>query len=293
MAYKTLISGLIAAAALATSAAHAQAPAAAPAAPASPHTITGNVGLYSQYIFRGLTQTNRKPALQGGFDYSHSSGLYVGTWASNISWLKENFSTPGNITGQYDSGGSLEWDFYGGFKGNFGKSDFTYDAGILYYWYPGTVKGPALCVFGANTPCPKANTTELYAAFGWKWIVVKYSHSVDKKTFGVPNSRGTYYLEVNADVPIGETGLTANLHWGTQKYKGQIAGAAFSNDTILSYNDWRIGLSYSLPKDFTIGAFYSDTGSANVLGYGSTAQGGPFPRNIAKSTGTVFLKKTF
>ena len=134
---KTLISGLIATA-FAAGSVYAQTP--APAAPASDHALTGNVGLYSQYIFRGLTQTNRKPALQGGFDYSHSSGVYIGTWASNISWLKENFSTAAGTTGQYDTGGSLEMDIYGGYKGTFGKSDFTYDAGLLYYWYPGTAK---------------------------------------------------------------------------------------------------------------------------------------------------------
>ena len=60
--------------------------------PASPHTVTGNVGIYSQYIFRGLTQTNGDPALQGGVDYAHSSGFYLGAWGSNISWLKENFT---------------------------------------------------------------------------------------------------------------------------------------------------------------------------------------------------------
>src|SRR5256885_16505330 len=84
-------------------------PAAAAPAPTPEHTITGNVGLFSQYIFRGLTQTNRDPALQGGFDYAHSSGFYAGTWASNISWLRENASARvGGITvpnGTYGEGG--------------------------------------------------------------------------------------------------------------------------------------------------------------------------------------------
>lgn len=289
---KTLISGLVAAACMAGSVC-AQTPAAAPAAPASPHTLTGNVGLFSQYIFRGLTQTNRHPALQGGFDYSHESGIYIGTWGSNISWLKENFSTAAGTTGQYDNGGSLELDIYGGYKGTFGKSDFTYDAGLLFYWYPGSVKSPLQgCTYGV-VACPKANTTELYAALGWKWITVKYSYGLDKKTFGVPDSKGTSYLEVNADVPLGETGLTANLHWGKQTYKGHPTGQALSNDTLFSYSDWKIGLSYSLPKDFTIGAFYTDTSSANNLGFGSVGEGGTYPRNIAKGTGTIFIKKTF
>jgi len=276
MIKKALAAGLFATA-LSAGTAMAQTPA-APAAPASPHTLTGNVGLYSQYIFRGLTQTNRDPALQGGFDYSHSSGLYAGTWASNISWLRDG--------GSYSGGGSLEWDFYGGFKGAFGKSDFTYDLGLLYYWYPGDIS--AACV-----GCPKAHTTELYGALGWKWITMKYSHSIDNKTFGVPDSRNTYYLELNADVPLGESGLTLNLHYGFTKYHGHPAGAARNNNDLYSYDDWKIGVTYALPKDFSIGAFYTDTSSANPLGYGSVAEGGVFPRNISKGTGTVFLKKTF
>lgn len=266
---KTLMAGMVAA---------AFAPALAPAqqsAPASPHTLTGNIGFFSQYVFRGLAQTNREPALQGGFDYSHAGGLYAGTWASNISWLRDG--------GAYLSGGSLEWDFYGGFKGSFGKTDFTYDIGALYYWYPGD-------------PFPgvaKADTFELYGALGWKWITVKYSHSINNKIFGVPDSRGTYYLDITASVPIPNTPLTATAHWGKQKYDGQTPGAAFNNDTLFSYEDWKIGVSYALPKDFTIGVFYTDTSSANPLGYGSVAEGGVFPRNIAKGTGTIYIQKTF
>ena len=244
-------------------------------APASPHTLTGNVGFFSQYVFRGLTQTNREPALQGGFDYGHASGLYAGTWASNISWLRDG--------GSYNAGGSLEWDFYGGFKGTFGKTDFTYDVGALYYWYPGDV-----------TPgFVRADTLEAYGALGWKWITAKYSYSLNNKTFGVPDSRGTWYLDLTANVPVGNTGLTAIAHWGKQKFYGQTPGVAFNNDTLFSYEDWKVGISYALPKDFTIGAFYTDTSGANPLGYGSVAEGGVYPRNIAKGTGTIFVQKTF
>ncbi len=82
---------------------------AADAAPASDFTASYNVGLFSQYIFRGLTQTNNKPALQGGFDVSHKSGLYIGGWASNVSWLRDN-----GASSYYNTGGSLEIDLYGG-----------------------------------------------------------------------------------------------------------------------------------------------------------------------------------
>ena len=249
---------------------------AADAAPAkSPHTLTGNIGVFSQYIFRGLTQTNTDPALQGGFDYGHSSGLYAGTWASNISWLRDG--------GSYNASGSLEWDFYGGFKGNLGKTDITYDLGALYYWYPGD----------AAPGFVKANTLEAYGALGWKWLSAKYSYSLDNKTFGVADSRGTWYLDLSANVPIGDTGFTAVAHYGIQKFSGHPAGQALSNDTIFSYDDWKLGLSYALPKDFTVGVFYTDTSGAHHTGYGSVGQGGPFPRNISKGTGTIFIQKTF
>ena len=60
-----------------------------PAKPEPDWTFTGNVGLYSQYVFRGISQTNEKPAVQGGFDLGHKSGFYAGTWASNISWISD------------------------------------------------------------------------------------------------------------------------------------------------------------------------------------------------------------
>ena len=259
--------------------------------PPPEHTITGNVGLYSQYIFRGLAQTNKEPALQGGFDYAHASGLYAGTWASNISWLRDG--------GAYRAGGSLEWDFYGGYKPTFG--DFVFDIGTLYYWYPGD---PAFTAPGAAANNPKANTWELYGGVTWKWFTLKYSHSLNNKTFAVLDSSGTWYLDLTASVPLGDfakelTGFTFMAHWGKQKYRGTdprniaVGGIQQSNEQLFGYEDWKVGISYALPKDFTIGAFYTDTNGANPLGYGSVPEGGVFPRNIAKGTGTVYLQKTF
>ena len=160
------------------------------AEPTPEHTLTGNVGLYSQYVFRGLTQTDRDPAIQGGFDYAHSSGLYAGTWASNISWLRDG--------GAYRSGGSLEWDFYGGWKPTYG--DFTFDIGTLYYWYPGNA---AFAAPGAVSN-PKADTWEVYGGVGWKWLSAKFSYSLMNKTFAVRDSSGTWYLDLTATVPLGE-----------------------------------------------------------------------------------------
>lgn len=261
MLKKTLIASLVAT---------ALAPLAASAAD-SPHSLTGNVGLYSQYIFRGLSQTDGSPALQGGFDYAHSSGFYAGVWASNVSWLRD--------FGSYSSGGSLEADVYGGFRGTFGKSDFGYDVGLLQYLYPGDV-APGFT---------KADTLELYGALSWKWLSAKYSYSLDNKTFGVTDSRGTWYLDLTATVPFGNTGFTGIAHYGKQKYEGD-AAPGVSNDSLASYEDWKIGVSYALPKDFTIGAYYTDTSmNATQEAFYTQANG----RYVGKGQGTVFVSKTF
>jgi uncharacterized protein (TIGR02001 family) len=175
--------------------------------------------------------------------------------------------------------------------------DFGLDFGTLYYYYPGDA---ALSPAGAAATNPKANTWELYGAASWKWLSLKYSYSVQDRTFAVRDSKGTWYLDLTASVPLGDfykplDGLTFIAHAGRQKYDGtdprNVGGR--SNDDLYSYNDWKIGLSYALPQNFTVGAFYTDTSSANPLGYGSVGEGGVFPRNLAKSTGTVFIQKTF
>lgn len=249
--------------------------------PASPHTFTANVGLFSQYVFRGLTQTNEEIAVQGGFDYSHASGVYVGVWGSNVSWLRDN--------GSYDGGGSAEIDIYGGYKGAVG--DFTYDAGLLQYWYPGDTS-PGFV---------KANTTEAYLAGGWKWFTLKYSHAISKKVFGVRDARGTEYWDLSFVYPVGETGVTLGAHYGIQKYRGtdRALPVGFSNDKAYSYDDWRVSVAYDLGKvgpklaGTEVGLIYTDTQDASDFGYGSRSQGGVYPKNIADDQLTVYVKRTF
>ena len=174
-----------------------------PAPAATPeHTFTANVGLFSEYIFRGISQTGGRPAVQGGFDYAHASGFYLGTWASNISWL-EDF-------GLYNRS-SLEWDFYGGYKQNFpgAWSDFFYDVGFYGYVYPGR-KNPG--VFSVDT-------WELYGALGWKWVSVKASYSLTDYFGARPDASqrktdGSWYIDASATYPFGDTGWALLGHVG-------------------------------------------------------------------------------
>jgi uncharacterized protein (TIGR02001 family) len=264
---------------------------AADAAPAPDLTVAYNVGLYSQYIFRGLTQTNREPAIQGGVDLSHSSGFYLGAWASNISWLKDNYG-PTNASGSsvYSKGGSLELDIYGGYKHTFGDTGLGIDLGVLQYYYSGSLRN--------RNETAYANTTELYGALSYGWLQAKISGVVSDSAWaigkatnysGSSSADGTYYAELNANIPIGDlvgknasflSGVNGLVHVGRQEFN-----AGTVND-YYSYTDYKVGLTKSLENGVNFGAYWT---KANTAASGWTYAG----RNIGDSTGTVFVQKTF
>jgi len=229
--------------------------AATAAAPVSAFTSSANIGLYSQYVFRGLTQTNDKPALQGGFDVSHESGLYAGVWGSNISWISD--ATPG-------ASASLEADLYGGYKFPI-SGDISGDVGFLHYAYPGSFP----------TGYTSANTNELYLGLDAKWITLRYSYSLGD-TFGSPGTRGTNYL----DLAVSEElfyGINAAAHIGRQSYTG-------SNADNLSYTDWKLGVTRDF-SGYVVGAFYTDS-NAKAAGY--TVDG----KNLGSSHFVVSVSRT-
>ena len=289
----TILSSALAGAFLLPAFAHAQtapAPAApaAEAAPASP--LSFNVGVTSDYLFRGVSQTHGKPALQGGVDYAHPSGFYVGAWASSITWVKD-----------WVGSGSVELDVYGGYKNTFAGGDWNYDVGYITYNYPG---------HGSATPwLANPNTQELYASIGWKWLSAKYSYATSSHFIGwyggnpaTGNTRGSDYLELNANYDMGD-GWTMIGHLGYQKVKN-VAAIAPLNDA--NYTDWKLGAS----KDVGFGTVtlaYSATnakGSCNADGTGtslycwgnngsqSSAPTSGF-RDVAKGALVLSFTKTF
>lgn len=232
---------------------------AAAQAPQSDWSLTGNVGLVSEYRYRGISQTNRKPALQGGFDVGHASGFYVGNWNSSISWLSD--AGGGAVSSQ------VEMDFYAGYKGE--VAGFGYDIGGLYYYYPGRYPG------GFNDP----DTGEIYGAVTFGPVTGKLSYSVTD-LFGVVDSKGSWYADLTAAYPVGPATLSA--HIGRQKVDGP-------SDDACSYTDWRIGvaadavgLSWSLD--------YIDT---NAKGDPGQCYRNAFNRDLGKATLVVGVKKTF
>lgn len=237
---------------------------AADAAPASPHTFTGNVSLASEYLYRGIAQTNGKMALQGGFDYAHASGVYAGVWGSNISWLSD--AGPGISA-------PLELDVYGGYKNSFAGGDWSYDFGVLTYNYPGTY--PA----GFTKP----DTTELYGQIGWKFVSLKYSSVVSSHIFGFTTptggkTNGSGYLDLSLNYDLGN-GWGVNAHAGHQKIKD--FGDA-------SYSDYKLGVTKDLGFG-TVGLYYSDT---NAKGNAGEPYRNAFNRDLGKGRAVISFSKT-
>lgn len=203
--------------------------AAAGAAHAGDGPFTANVGLVSDYAYRGYSQTDERPALQGGFDYAHDSGLYAGVWGSNVSWLSDSNPNVHN---------SLELDLYGGYKGTIGA--IGYDVGLLQYYYPGSYPK------GFNSP----DTLEGYIGLSWEFLSFKYSYAFTD-LFGYDRSDGSQYYDLGAAVDVGG-GFTLAAHVGYSDIKGED-----------DYTDWKLGVTKEF-GGFNFGLHYVNTDVDNA-----------------------------
>ena len=248
--------------ALAEEAAPAVAAVAAPAEPAPPYTLSFNLGLYSNYMFRG-TALSDGPAAQGGIDYAHSSGLYAGTWFSTIDPL-------------YAVGNHQEVDLYAGYA-------HTFDNGVgvnfmgNYYWYPDNYK---------TSSGNRYDTFEASAGVSYKFLTYTY-YNVLTKNYGAVDSKNAEYHELKAayKLPVGDLNLLAKVGYtNTHQADNYDQG------------DFTIGLSrdFSLPgagkpiEGFNAGAYYTDTFDVadQALYFSGT-------RDINERQLTFYIKRTW
>jgi uncharacterized protein (TIGR02001 family) len=226
--------------ALAGTAAMAQA-----SAPAPESTVSFNVGVVSDYRARSLSQTSFKPALQAGIDFSHTSGVYLGAWGSNVSWIKD-------VVGASD--GSIEIDLYGGYRGEV-VSGLGFDIGVITYQYPGNT---------ADRVLVNANTTEVYGALTFGIMTAKYSRSTGNFTAN-PNSSGSAYIDLAANIPL-DSGFTLTAHVGRQTISNQNGAGDYSDLSLTFGKDFGSGLTGSVAAYTTDAkdAFYKVAGSDNL-----------------------------
>jgi hypothetical protein len=264
--------------------------------------ITANVTVVNDYRYRGLTQSNFKPAIQGGFDYAHESGFYVGNWNSSISWIGDGYGAYGYPRTATVSA-PVEMDFYAGFKKEFIGEGFASDVGVLQYFYPTSgLPGMALnarASAASNTATLSAggwrqsagvnpNTTELYAAqnftYGPTTGFIKLSYALTP-LFGIYNSTGSMYPDLTVNYDTGFYGIALNGHAGYQKVTNNSGNYNFS------YADWKLGLTKDFGGGLSGAVAYVGTNAKTISGTPIYAT--PQNANAGKAGGLISLTKTF
>jgi Bacterial protein of unknown function (Gcw_chp) len=248
-------------------------------------SLAGNVGLVGDYRFRGISQTYGQPAIQAGFEYAPAAGVYLGTWGSNVS---------GN---QYLNGGSLELDWYGGYRRRAGPVEL--DAGLLYYWYP---KARYNVVSG-----DEYNTTEAYVGIRLQALSVKYSRALSDlfgmKTgtiggycginadgtaassgcLGAGSSKGSTYLDFSATLDIALR-MNLALHGGRQSVESYRQ---------LSYWDYKVALTKAW-AGLTVGvAAVGNDAASRFYRYTPTTAGSTETEDVSKAAIVLSVAKTF
>jgi len=197
------------------------------AAPASDFTVTGGATLVSDYRFRGISQTDKRFAVQGTLTVSHSSGFYATVWGSSIDDYIAN-------------GSDQEIDLIAGYSKAF--SGITFDGGVLYYYYPGSG--------GINSDFfePYASLKTTYGPVTGK-VGVAYAPKQHAIAWNESRSDNLYlYGELSG--AVGPIALTSHL--------GYTKGKSFMTGGLKNYLDWNIGASYTW-NHLTFGVSYVDT----------------------------------
>ncbi len=171
------------------------------------HATSATVELFSDYVFRGISLSDNKPAIQGSFDYEHASGFYTGIWGSNIS-LGDASSEVGD---------------YGGFASEIMDTGIEYDLGVWRYMFPGE---------------SGANNNEVYASLGYSYFTFSYAYAKNFEGFG---ETGHYYnIAFDYELPVfGGVGFTAA--YGYQDFSSSLKREMDS--PVGSYSDYYVALT--------------------------------------------------
>lgn len=224
--------------------------------------VSGNLGLTSDYRFRGISQSQNAPAVQGGVDYAHSSGLYIGNWNSSVS------------SQLYTNGAGVESDLYAGWKKEIVK-DVTIDIGSYNYFYP---RATTTAKTGSNF-----DTYEAFVGVSYKDLIgAKYSQTLGNGYFGTANAKNTNYTQVDGKLPVPVVkNLSVVAHYGRTNV---------ANSSNLDYNDINAGFVYALPQAWDLGVkYYTNSSMTSTFQNANTVSG----QKLYKNAVVASLTKTF
>jgi len=220
----------------------------------TPVVVSGNASVVSDYVFRGLTQTWARPAVQGGVEAT-AGGVVAGAWGSSVS----EHSYPG---------GSMELDLYASY-GRAIDDDWSWRTGVYGYLYPGANLDQA------RLPARSFTTVEANASVSWKRLTLKYSRAAtdyfgaDREQGYTGSTRGTGYLQLDASLPLADR-WSMDLHAGRTRYRRSLAQPLPSGERNPSYSDYGVTLKYQAGERWSValglthatnGDFYRRTSS--------------------------------
>lgn len=188
--------------------------------------LSGNAAITSNYIWRGVSQTLDQAAGQGGIDYAHESGLYAGTWVSNV-----DFS--GDYGSGYENGTGYEMDVYAGFSGEAG--DLGYDVGVITYQYPVT---------------PEFNFTEIYVSGTFNILTVGIASTVDAASGNKDNrfDNGDMYVNGSLDFTAGKSDVS--LYAGSYMFENDgLAGVGEVDYNHFGASIGKDGFTFAVDKN--------------------------------------------
>lgn len=226
-------------------------------------SVSGSAAIVSDYRYRGMSQTYKKPAVQVEVDLGLPAGFYAGFWGSSIS--NDALFNPSLV--------GLESDFYGGYTYTV-NDDLSFDAGVLYVFYPTTTGNSGI------------NTTEWHIAASYKWLTAQYNIN-SSKYYGMPDSEGTSYIQLDAHYPLIDK-LTLDAHIGHQMFKGNSGGVSNSEN---NYSDWSLGGTYSLPQDWSVSLAYVDSNVKKGFDTATASDGST--KFLGDATAVLSVSKSF
>ena len=240
------------------------------------HALTYNIGVVNNYLYRGISQTRGEPAVQGGLDYAHKSGVYVGAWASSIKWIDDySYTAAGNGTREaFVTGGSTELDIYGGYKFDLAPGT-TIDLGYLRYEYLGNS-------LRNNPAYSNASTDEIYLGLNTAMVNVKVSYALSnlfgQLTATGGDAKGATYTEFSREFDLG----------AGYKFTPKAGMTSNTKITNASYNDYSLTVTKELQQGLVLSVGYAAT-SANKTYYYSNFNG----KFLGDQTAVVGLKYNF
>ena len=201
--------------------------------------VSVNIGVVSNYLFRGVTQTFDSAAIQGGIDFEDASGFYAGTWASNIDFGDE---------------AGYELDLYLGFAGE-AANGIGYDVGYVYYAYPDS---PDSIDFG-----------EIYGELSYDMFYGGIAYTINSDNDDDLFDTGDIYYYVGTDIPLP---MDFSLGLVLGYYDFDADGSADIDGVDASYAHFAAGLAKDAGDlgEFSFNLEYADIDEDDALGDASS-----------------------